>query len=644
MLWKWFLRALQKLSEWTDLPTRWWRQSDIRLARPVANVGRRWKITARLNRLSHRTLQLVAQAIDSPVRWFRRIRPVGRKQPNKVSWFERAEGAVSRFLLALLWLVRIPLDRIERLFGKPKKVASANPKLAEKQLKLALKRKVAEKLHRDRLAKSWPGRIGRYFIIPTVGFFNFIRAYTRTRTLAVVWWGIPVTIAFGLLLSVYFQVSLIDYSQLAVRYEVALAEAVKAGNSVEASRFRLKLEQLGVRSDRGEYRQAMALSESGDIQAAYEKMRQIAPPSRPGFPGAHFWIVESLLDDKLSIPPEQAAGIALQHISQLKTRVGDVDHLWFLEGLAHFRLGELEIAKSALRKIGRDFPPASALLLEIHILNQDQTSARTTAVALHRQLQQLVNEGKELTADEQRWRVAASQVIGDETMAVAAVDDWYRSFPESRAAKLNRATLLLRQVDSWLQNPETTSLEQTAARLHAAAGLLTSDDERLVFDRMNQIAGNPTNNPIIATLFSRLLTEPDLEPSIHSHLGSLAAARGLWPEAERLLTRATEASPELSKAWNNLAFVLNSAFPARRGLALECSNRAIELEPQNPDFHQTRGTIYFNMRRWDQAIEDLEVATNGANDRERIHQMLAQCYRQVGNLVLAEIYQNATNQ
>lgn len=644
MFWKWFLRVLQKIAEWTDVPTRWWRRSDLRLAKPLGALGGRWKVASKSNRLFYRLLRTLSQVLDWPLRWFRRLRPLGRKQPNQVSWFERAEGAVSKFLLGLLWLVRIPLDRGERLFGRTKKLPTADPKLAEQQLQLALKRKLAEEAHRKELAKSWPSRMGRYAMIPFFGMVAFLRAYAKTRTLALVGWGIPVLVAGGLLLSVYFQVALVDYSQVAVRYEIALADAVKAGNTVEANRFRLKLEQLGVRSDRGDFRTAMALAETGDLQAAYEKLLQIAPPTRPGFPSAHFWIVEKLVDGKLNLPPEQAAGVALLHIAQLRTRVGDVDHLWFLEGLANFRLGDLAQAKVALRKVGRDFPPASAVLLEIYRQQQDPRAARETAVALHRQLQQLVDEGKVLSADEQLWRAAASQVIGDESLAIAAVDDWYRAYPDSRAARLNRATLQLRQVDFWLQHPSSTSLEPTFTRIKTAATLLSGDDQLLIMDRLNLISRNPTKNPAVEVLFSQLLMEQELGPPIVAHLGGLAAERRQWADAERLLTKATEQNPELAGAWNNLAFVLNSAFPARRAMALEYSDRAIKLEPENPQFHQTRGTIYFNLRRWDQAIEDLDFAINGARDLEHLHQMLAHCYRQVGNTALAEIYQNAVRE
>lgn len=637
MFWMWFLRFLQKISEWTDLPTRWLRRSDLRFSKPWSALRGHWKFAAYLNRFFFWLLISLSHALDWPLHWFRRIRPEGRKQPNKLSWFERAEGSVTRFLLGLLWLVRIPLDRLERWFGRTKKPQTVDPRLAEKQLKLALLRKNAEKAHRDELAKSWPGRMGRFVILPAFGLFTFARAYAKTRTLALIWWSVPVAITFGLLMSVYFQFSFLDYSQVAVRYELALVDAVKVGDTVQADRFRFKLEQLGMRSDRGDYRTALATAERGDLVSAYETMRRIAPPTTPGFPGAHFWIIETLLDGKLNVPSEQAADLALQHIEQLKTRVGNLDDLWFLEGLANYRQGRIEIAQNALKNIRSEFPPATALQLQIYVEQSNDRSARETAIRLNRQIQQIVDKGRELTAVELRWRATAAHVIGDEASAIAAVENWYRSNPNSREARLNRAALIMRQVDSWLQRP-TADPSETLARIKLAATTLEAEDLEIVNIRLALVGTNSKKHESIELLFEQLLKSEDLRPQVVAQLGSLLASRGRWDEARNLLVRAVQADPTLASARNNLAYVLNKAFPSRRFEAISHADNAIELDPERSEFRFTRGSIYYNLRRWDQAIPDLEFAINGGKNLDEIHGMLAEAYLQTGDNELAKVY------
>ncbi|MDP1563881.1 MAG: hypothetical protein Q8M16_21075 [Pirellulaceae bacterium] len=639
MFWKWFLRFLQKISEWTDLPTRWLRRSDFRFSKPLNALSGRWKLSFYFNRFLFLLLSSLSQALDWPLRWFRRIRPEGREQPNQLSWFERAEGSVSRFLLALLWLVRIPLDRGEHWFGRTKKPQTADPKLAEKQLQLALQRKNAEQAHRAKLAKSWPGRMGRFVILPAFGLFTFARAYAKTRTLALVWWSVPVAITFGLLMSVYFQFSFLDYSQVAVRYELALADAIKVGDTVQADRFRFKLEQLGMRSDRGDYRTALATAERGDLVSAYETMRRIAPPTSPGFPGAHFWIIETLLDGKMNVPSEQAADLALQHIEQLKTRVGNLDDLWFLEGLANYRQGRIEPAQNALGNIRSEFPPATALQLQIFVQQSNDRSARDTAIRLNRQIQQIVDIGRELTPIELRWRATAAHVIGDEASAVAAAENWYQSNPDSREARLNRAAVIMRQVDSWLQRP-TADPSETLARIKLAATTLEAEDLEIVSRRLVLIGTNSKKHESIELLFEQLLKSDDLQPQLVAQLGSLLASRSRWDESRSLLVRAVEADPTLASGQNNLAYVLNKAYPSRRFEAISYADKAIELAPDRSEFRFTRGSIYYNLRRWDQAISDLEFAINGGKNLKEIHRMLAEAYLQTGNKELADIYRN----
>lgn len=639
-----FIRFLQALADLTDRPTRWIRRMEFRFANSRASWRPSWQLFSWLNRQLFFLFVWLTSLVDWPLKWFRQVRPLERAQPEKLSLMARAEGAMGLFLLGILWLVRFPSERVDRWLGKNKKVPVANPKVDEEGLKRQLQRDVATKIHREKLAKSLPGRIGRYVILPTAGFLSFAGAYAKTRTLALVGWGVPVTLATALLLSVYFQVSFFDNSGLAVRYELALAEAVKAGRTEEADRFRLKLEQLGVRTDRGNYRTALALAETGDVRGAYALMLQIAPPTRPGFPGAHLWIVESLLDGKLELPESQEAELALQHLAQLHTRVGEADQLWFLEGLANYRLGNLARAQVSLESVRGDLPPVSALLLEIYHQQQNFTAVKKTAVALTRQLQQRSNEGKELTNEEQIWLAAAHVALGDERLAKSAVEEWYRANPNSTAAVRHRATIELRQVDVWLNRPEQVGMDDVLAKLKSVAPMLQDEDRVFILDRLSSMARRSKRDANIAGLFETVIRESEFPPYVIAHLGSLSAELGRWGDAEQLLLRATEGDPKLANAWNNLAFVLNSTSNSRRAFALEYAEHAIALEPENPQFRQTRGTVYFNMRRWDQAIADLEVAINGNRDLPLIHQMLAECYRQVGNVELAELYQNAVRQ
>lgn len=645
MLGRLFFYLLHCVSDASDAVARWlrrrWRHraddERITVDPGMARWGARWQYRF------FAALRWCSQLLDLPVQAFRRWR-LQRIQPEEqVSLLSTLEGWVTRAFWIFFWILRFPLDQYELFVSKRKAslpTKGVDPNLAERQLQAELQRKSAEAARQQALAKSWTGRLGRWAIAPVAGLWAFWRVYWRTRSVALLGWGIPVTAVVGLLLSVYFHNYWYDYGRLAPRYEVALLEAVKAGDTTRANQYRLKLEQLGVRTDRGQYRAAVALAEEGDWAGAYAKMCEIVDPQRPGFPSAHAWMVQHLLDGRLPVPVDQATKLALQHLQQLRTRVGVSDDLLFWEAMAHYRQQNLPQARVALTEIKRSFPAASALLMQVCWQLQQADAARTAAVAVQRQLQQKVAEGIELTTAELQWQVAATELIGDAAQAAAAVEQWYAANPDSSEARLRRATLLLRSVDAWLQQPSAAGQADALKSLRLAAETIPSEDVAVVQQRLTTLGTGGSRPELHETLYQAVLALPELPSWVLAHVGSLQASRQEWASADELLARATVAEPNLAVAWNNRAFVLNSAFVSRRFEALEYADRAVGLDADRTDFRQTRGLIYFNLRRWDQAIEDLEIASNGVKDLGLIHAALAESYRQIGNPMLAEVYQS----
>jgi tetratricopeptide (TPR) repeat protein len=331
--------------------------------------------------------------------------------------------------------------------------------------------------------------------------------------------------------------------------------------------------------------------------------------------------------------------LAVLHLQQLRIRAGNQPEINFLEGLAFYRLGQLPAAINALKRIETGFPAAAALLMELYQRSGSSQLAREQAVAVHRQLQQMVSEGGTLTEDQLRWQSAATGLIGDSELAQAAVDQWYRQNPDSPDARQNRAAVMLARFERWLPAGDGQDVASGLKLLLEAAGLTPIDKFDLVRRRLQIVVRTRGQSPRAAAVYEALMADEQLPGAIAEYLGTIAAVEKDWQTSERLLKRATVNSPELAVAWNNLAYVLSSNFPNRRNEAVDYANRAVELEPLNVDYRETRGMIYFNLKRWDQAIEDLEVAVNGARDLDSIHLALAESYRQIGNPTLADVYQ-----
>ncbi len=584
-------------------------------------------------------LKWISDVSDIPARWARRSWMWISGRGDGTSWLNVPESWINGALAIVLWILKAPFDHLDRWLGKRKQQVLVDPRAEERQLQVKLSRERSEEERRKQLGRSWVSRLGRFCLRPFGGVLDFISLYAKTRSVSVFYWGLPVLAVFSLLFLALFRAQLLDTNRVAARYETALADAIRAGNTAQAEQFRIKLEQLGIRTDRGEYRTAIALAESGNLTQAYQRMQLLAPVDTPGFPGAHFWITQNLLDGTLSVPAPERYRLAIQHLQQLRTRVGNQPDLYFYEGLAYYRLGDFPAARNSLLQVTGRMPAAAALLMDIGQRTNDLAGAKVHAIALHRQLQQIGNEGQSLSEDQLRWQAAATQMIGDETLARDAVEQWYRTNPNSSDARLNRGTILLRHVDRWLQRPDSYKTDEISKHLIEAGKLIPIEHFQLVRDRLNLIAAKKLQYPALQELHDKVIEHPETPATIFEHLGALAALREEWESADRLLLRAIKLAPELPNPWNNRAYVFNRAYPKRRMEALEFANRAVEMQPDSPDFRETRGMIFFNLGRWDQAIEDLEIAVNGVMDLDSIHQALAESYRKIGDPQLAEIHE-----
>ncbi len=655
-----FRQGKNRLLAWLDLPARWSRKFVIWTGRRSTDhnllnrlegwtsallIGCLWMIRRPIEKvqiwLSHRkkpTRHFEAKE-DLPARRGRNfVIWAGRRSTDR-SLLNRLEGWTSALLIGCLWMIRRPIEKIEFwLSHRQKPTRRFEAKEDEAALKLALQKKAAEARRKRELANSWAGRLGNLALVPIRGIIVFAAYYFRTRSLALVWWGIPFFAIVALLLTASSYTLFSDRAGLAFRYERALVDAIKAGNAEQADRFRLKLEQLGVLTDRGEYRVALALEKSGDLTGAYRRMQSLAPHDRPGFPGAHFWIAQNLLDGKLEHPSAEAIPLAIDHFRQLRVQVGSQPDLNFLEAVAHFRLEHFEAAWNLLLQIERRFPAANALLMDICLRYREKDQAREHALALLRQLKQATSEGRELSDDERQWELAAAKLIGDTNAVNTAIESWYRSNPNSLEARANRGILLLRKVDEWLERPDEKTVSATADKLVAAAQMIPAENFQLVKDRLTYLIRNKSKSPALEQLYANVVANAGLPVLAIEHFGALAAIQQEWVMADQLLSRALQVDPQLAVGWNNRAYVLNAAFPKRRMEALDCATRAVEIDSINPDFRETRGMIYFKLKRWDEAIADLEIAANGVRDLDSIHLALAECFQQTGRPDLAEIY------
>ncbi|QEG22423.1 tetratricopeptide repeat protein [Mariniblastus fucicola] len=451
--------------------------------------------------------------------------------------------------------------------------------------------------------------------------------------------------------------------RLAERYELALAAAIESGDEHEAELFRRKLSQLGVSTDAGEFRTALALAEKGDVSGAYEMMQTMASADSPGYPWAHFWQAQQLIDGKLDVPTNEALPLALRHLEQVKTRSGKLAQINYLEGVAYVKMGQVDAAVDALEQASAEVPVANALLMELRRSSGDVEKAKSDAKKIRKYLSGKKIDGEKLTDVELRWQTSAARLLGDVDAETDAVQQWYEANPEDPRARFNQAVIHLRTVNAWLDEVDDRWLVEDARipvqQLVDAAQLMPVGDYDRVRATLGEIWQKRKSSTTVQSYYDRLMgfddakdaetaaadesSLPMLTGKAIEFFGTSAAMEADWQAADRLLGLATESDPEWSHAWNNRAFVVGEGFPDRLEEAVGYADRAIELEPNNAEFHETRGMLNMKLQRWESAVSDLEIAVNGlVGQNKSIHRVLSQAHRRMGNENLAQTHERAS--
>ena len=70
--------------------------------------------------------------------------------------------------------------------------------------------------------------------------------------------------------------------------------------------------------------------------------------------------------------------------------------------------------------------------------------------------------------------------------------------------------------------------------------------------------------------------------------------------------------------------------------ALGLANVAVEREPSNVNYRDTRGRILLSIGRWQEALADLEAVLTKAPATDGLHAALAEVYEKLGVQALAE--------
>jgi tetratricopeptide (TPR) repeat protein len=166
-------------------------------------------------------------------------------------------------------------------------------------------------------------------------------------------------------------------------------------------------------------------------------------------------------------------------------------------------------------------------------------------------------------------------------------------------------------------------------------GLRVYPNEPLIFDRLMRILQSGDGKMAKKQLVE-LLTHGHAQALVHLLLGTLAGVEGDSKQAIFHLERAHEIEPNTPIVMNNLAWHMSQTESGDLDAALKLSNLVVKRWPSIVAFRDTRGRILAGLKRWREALVDLEFALHGLDRSPGLHKTLAVVYENLGNKALAD--------
>ncbi len=474
---------------------------------------------------------------------------------------------------------------------------------------------------------------------PFAALVGFFWSWFVTRDRRQLIWGIPLLLVLVPAGWVLAQNAIWGRGRIANQYRAAVATAREAKTFDRMQLFERKLAQLGVNTDATTFYTALSQARDGQIDDAYQRMCTIAPVDHPGYANAHCWIIQQILLDHVKIPGEKGNALVDAHFRQLASLGAKGPDIDLLRAFWLTRCDKPAEAADLLAPLVHTHPSAAIERMRLDVLLTHEDDARKDATLVEDFMEQSKRKGKSLTADDyQAWCVAEDILARYGRMQTIA-EEWLKVDPANQDA---RAMLSRLRVQRLAQSLDDASANPDQLAADIRQGFPAVDTSPEVRKQVSELYRKRSVNPSLKQAFDQLVQAHDLPPALADVLGTTAAAEEDWAPAETLLEQVVRQMPNNAVARNNLAYVLLK----RNGdlqRALAAATFAVQSDASNFHFRETRGQILVKLRRWQEAIDDLEFAVNGIPRGSAIHEALATAYEAVGNRQLAAVHRQQAN-
>jgi tetratricopeptide (TPR) repeat protein len=462
------------------------------------------------------------------------------------------------------------------------------------------------------------------------------RVWLRGRDWRLLLGGAPALLVGGAFVALAALASLTSHEDLEARYLDRAQSAFKARDYASALTCYDRLAHLGM--DRPEilFGLAQAALAQGQPGRAAVILNALAPPRRQGYPPAHLWTARRLL----LAPTEESRQLAKDHLQHaLNGDLDERDAAYGLLGQIYLMDKDYVQAEAYLARAVKAYPELRLKRAEMHARLGNEREARSEAQLA---IDYFQARAKADLADHQARLTWADGVTFLEQFpeAAAILEDGLKSASEPAPRNAYRGALG-RLYAAWLGALDRGGKGPSAEKFRLLEQGLRYDPSNVaLLERLaaaSRIEG-PEAQQARAAL-QGLLARGEGSAMAHFALGVDAWRRGDEAAAAVHLEEAQRLAPQLPVIANNLAFVLAQGPAENLPRALELSNLALQRAPAEPSFRGTRGEILVRMKKWKEALPDLEAALPASPTSARLHQALAEVYAQLGVPAMAAEHQ-----
>jgi tetratricopeptide (TPR) repeat protein len=347
----------------------------------------------------------------------------------------------------------------------------------------------------------------------------------------------------------------------------------------------------------------------------------------------HEGVVLRLIDlaqRNVALPPEAMAAVRKRLETQLAAQGSDPSpELQMFLGRICAGLGQLEDAREYLLAARERNIAAQVLLARLHRTEGDDEAAQREGERAVERLSEMVQIEGAPTAT---WLQLADAyaVLGRWDEAERTLTDRFET-AQGQGFKMALASLHMQRAESLTDEPPEARLEWLLKAFEVTPG------SPLVLQRITQIAReHPQTREPITGAFQATLASGRAANAAHQALGMIALEDKGWRTAQFHLEQAHRGRPDDPVLMGALARSILHLDDGDIDQAMALTQRALELQPQEPELYETRGLAYLRQKQWAEAVTDLERALAAMPKRTSIHQLLSIAYRGIGNTSMAD--------